>query len=347
VNALPDTVNACLITAALQRCGALRNEVVPHVAVESTRDTILSRIARLSLEYDGDGGHAPKTLILKTGRPERRGGGWKAGHQEVAFYRDVAKAMTLPLVPRCFAAHWDEATEDWHLLLEDLGDSHFIATAWPLPPTLAQCEQIVEALGRFHACWWNDARLGASIGTLRDDAAIARLLKDLTRHFASFADALPRERRLVYERLFAAGPQLLKRSYAQCNLTILHGDAHVWNCFLPRDGGADVRLFDWDGWRVGLAATDLAYMMAVHWYPDRRHRMEQHLLDRHHATLLAEGVTGYDRKALDDDYRWAVLWQITLPVFQAGHGIPPVIWWNNLERIWLAFEELGCRELLP
>jgi len=24
-----------------------------------------------------------------------------------------------------------------------------------------------------------------------------------------------------------------------------------------------------------------------------------------------------------------------------------VIWWNNLERIWLAFEDLGCRELLP
>jgi hypothetical protein len=36
-----------------------------------------------------------------------------------------------------------------------------------------------------------------------------------------------------------------------------------------------------------------------------------------------------------------------LPVFQAAYDIPPVIWWNNLERIWLAFEDLGCRELLP
>jgi thiamine kinase-like enzyme len=347
VTALPDTVNACLITASLQRCGALRNEVVRDVAVESSRDTILSRIVRLRLEYDGDVGHAPQTLILKTGRPERRGGGWKAGRQEVAFYREVAAAMTRRSVPQCFAAHWDEATEDWHLLLEDLGQSHFIATAWPLPPTLRQCEQIVEALGRFHAFWWNDVRLGTSIGTLRDDAAVARLLQDLTRHFEAFGATLPRERRLVYERLLAAGPRLLKRSPAPRNLTILHGDAHVWNYFLPHDGGSDVRLFDWDGWRVGLAATDLAYMMAMHWYPDRRHRMEQHLLDRYHATLLAEGVTGYDRKALDDDYRWAVLWQITLPVFQAANGIPPVIWWNNMERIWLAFEELGCRELLP
>ena len=88
-------------------------------------------------------------------------------------------------------------------------------------------------------------------------------------------------------------------------------------------------------------------MMAMHWYPDRRHRLERQLLDRYHAALLAAGVREYDRKALDDDYRWAVLWQITLPVFQAANGIPPVIWWNNLERIWLAFEDLGCRELLP
>jgi hypothetical protein len=26
--------------------------------------------------------------------------------------------------------------------------------------------------------------------------------------------------------------------------------------------------------------------------------------------------------------------------------IPPVIWWNNLERILLAVDDLGCRELL-
>ena len=61
----------------------------------------------------------------------------------------------------------------------------------------------------------------------------------------------------------------------------------MWNCFLPRDGGDDVRLFDWDGWRIGVAASDLAYMMAMHWYPDRRRRLERPLLDRYHATLLA------------------------------------------------------------
>jgi hypothetical protein len=77
----------------------------------------------------------------------------------------------------------------------------------------------------------------------------------------------------------------------------------VWNIFLPRDGGDDLRLFDWDGWRIGIAASDLAYMMALHWYPDRRQRLERTLLDRYQAMLLAQGVRGYDREALHDDYR--------------------------------------------
>jgi hypothetical protein len=29
-----------------------------------------------------------------------------------------------------------------------------------------------------------------------------------------------------------------------------------------------------------------------------------------------------------------------------GVNIPAVIWWNNLERILLAVDDLGCRDLL-
>jgi len=94
------------------------------------------------------------------------------------------------------------------------------------------------------------------------------------------------------------------------------------------------------------ASDDLAYMMAMHWYPDLRRRIERPLLDRYHAALVEHGVRGYDRRALDDDDRLSVLWQITTPVWQATNDIPPVVWWNNLERILLAVDDLGCRDLL-
>jgi hypothetical protein len=40
------------------------------------------------------------------------------------------------------------------------------------------------------------------------------------------------------------------------------------------------------------------------------------------------------------------MWQIMTPVWQAAYDIPPVIWWNHMERIFLAIDDLGCRELL-
>jgi hypothetical protein len=87
-------------------------------------------------------------------------------------------------------------------------------------------------------------------------------------------------------------------------------------------------------------------MMAVHWYPDRRRLMERPLLDGYHAELVSHGVRGFDRRALEDDYRLSALWQVATPVFQAAASIPTVIWWNNFERIFMAVDDLGCRELL-
>jgi hypothetical protein len=69
-------------------------------------------------------------------------------------------------------------------------------------------------------------------------------------------------------------------------------------------------------------------------------------LDRYHDALVAGGVTGYDRADLRDDYRLTVLFQLPTVFWQAANGIPPVIWWNNFERVAMAVDDLGCRELL-
>src|SRR5262249_10158140 len=339
------------LTDALRRSGALGDGRVCNVVVESSRSTLLSNIIRLRLTYDGTASHAPTSVILKTGHPERIGGLWNVGRQEVAFYPQVAAVMSARLVPCCFEAVYDTDTKEWHLLLEDLTDSHMIATTWPLPPTMEQCETIVHARARLHAEWWDDPRLGASVGAWLDANAMDRELKRFAELFARFTDrvgdGLPRERRNLYERLLDAAPRLLARYHSHQNVTIVQGDAHVWNCFLPRDGRSDeVRFFDWDSWRLDAGSDDLAYMMAMHWYPDRRHPMEKPLLDCYHAVLVAHGVHGYDRRALEDDYRLSLLWQIMTPIYQEENSIPPVIWWNNLERILLAIEDLGCHDLL-
>jgi hypothetical protein len=143
--ALPTAANPELLTDVLRRSGVLNRGRVCNVAVESSRNTILSRIVRLRLTYDGAADDAPSSLIFKTGIPDRAGSEWNPGRQEVAFYAQVGLVMSSRLVPRCFDAYWDDGQNSWHLLLEDLTDSHIIATMWPLPPTIEQCQVIVRA----------------------------------------------------------------------------------------------------------------------------------------------------------------------------------------------------------
>jgi hypothetical protein len=346
---LPAAASADRLSDVLRCCGVLKNASVSDVAVESSRATIVSRITRLRLTYAGEAVGAPPTLILKTPLPERIGNpNWDSGRQEVAFYNDVAATMQVELVPRCFEAMWEADTRVWHLLLEDLTDTHLVATAWPLPPIAEQCEKIVRARARFHAQWWNDSRLGTTVGTWSpaDDSQLEAFDGAVTRFFDRVGDLLSSHRRDLYRRLIDRGPALNKRYHSHCDMTVVQGDAHYWNCFLPKGDVEDVRFFDWDAWRVDVGTDDLAYMIAVHWYPDRRAMLERSLLDAYHATITAHGVTGYDRRALDSDYRLSVLWQIATPVWQSNANIPPVIWWNNLERIMLAVDDLACRDLL-
>src|SRR5262245_30167337 len=83
--ALPRAAYAEHVTEALRRSGVLGKVRVREVMVENSRSTLLSRIIRLRLSYEG-ATDAPRTLILKTGLPGRASDVMHSGHREVEFY---------------------------------------------------------------------------------------------------------------------------------------------------------------------------------------------------------------------------------------------------------------------
>ena len=101
---LPRAAHPEYLTDALRRAGALGARRVCDVVVESSKPTILSRIIRLRLSYDGPAADAPASLILKTGLPERADARRNPGQYEVAFYTQVAAAIPEAPVPCCFDA---------------------------------------------------------------------------------------------------------------------------------------------------------------------------------------------------------------------------------------------------
>src|SRR5262245_7221462 len=251
----PRTTDPEYLTEALRRAGARNPARVVNVTVMSSLKKLRSHTLRLRLDYNGPAGDAPSSVILKMGHLDGAGRSSYANPREIAFYRDVAPAVPTGVAPHCFDVVEATDTSAWHRLLEDLADSHCIATAWPLPPTFSQCESIVRAQARFHAAWWDNPLLGLSARGWRDTDAVDRDLQSfaerLTGFTSQFSEAVPPERRDLYGRLLDQAPRLLARYHSHRNLTVIHGDAHPWNFFIPRhDAAEDVRLIDWENWSI-------------------------------------------------------------------------------------------------
>jgi thiamine kinase-like enzyme len=132
-------------------------------------------------------------------------------------------------------------------------------------------------------------------------------------------------------------------------LSVVHNDAHTGNFLLPREPDAQGSyLVDWQQWGVYNGARDVAYLVALFWYPERRARLEQTLVREYHSQLQGYGVTGYDWDACWSDYRLHAIENLLVPlwawIYQGRH------WgyhrWHQLEKAMLAFEDLGCVEFL-
>ena len=106
------------------------------------------------------------------------------------------------------------------------------------------------------------------------------------------------------------------------------------------------RLVDWATWDVEVGARDLAYLVALHCFPEQRAEIEKPLLQRYYDRLLAGGVRDYSWEQLWADYRLFVIWNLFVPIEQFYWNVPASIWWYHAERSVLAFDDLQCADLL-
>jgi hypothetical protein len=162
---------------------------VTAVHAGERRTTVVSTIVPLRVEYSPDAPtEAPTRLILKATRPGLDPSLRSIGEREVAFYRQAAPLMPGGPLARCYDAEYSSGR--FHLLLEDLSETHTVLTEWPLPPPVEVCERIVDTWAAFHAFWWCHPRLGREIGTFLDETALAALGADYRGRYERFAETL-------------------------------------------------------------------------------------------------------------------------------------------------------------
>ena len=341
-----DQVTRTWLTRVLRQSGVLKNGRVAEVSYESNT-TSFSIIAHLRVSYTRNS-TAPDRLFLKFSKPvhpvSTSEGGW-----EVVFYKSVAPHS--PNVLRCYDARFSAEQHRLHLLLEDVSVTHYCEPPSQLPPTPRNCELIVRALADIHAAWWERPPWDVIGWSLPDQVEVDRRINDVENRIARFTDflgdRLSEKRRGIYREVLAALPDLYARLKLPTAYTVVHDDIHIGNVLYPRDAATDtVRIIDWQTWLIDLAPKDLAHMMALFWFPEQRSALEMPLLRQYHDRLYENGVGHYSWEQLRHDYRLCVIRKLFHPAWQWDTGHEPNIWWNHLERVMTAYEDLECRELL-
>jgi hypothetical protein len=312
-------------------------------------ETPVTQVGLIHIGYKTSDSELPASVFLKVAKREQHQEVRQMVGREALFYSEVACLMETTCIPRCYYAARDEQSGSFNIVLEDLSQTHF-QTEYPLPPTMKFCEMAVDCLAEVHASWWNRKGPEAALGKYPQKEGIAEWAADIRKAWSAFssflADRLSRSRRLVIDKVIDNIDRALGRCLGSNNLTLIHRDTHLWNFYFPKKDKGVVKLFDWQFYAYGLGADDLIPMIAVNWYPERRQRFEDALLKRYHKALIDSGISGYSWEQLMTDYRWSVVNAITIPIWQWHHGIDAFIWFNNLEKILLAFEDLDCMRLL-
>ncbi|MCB0036122.1 MAG: aminoglycoside phosphotransferase family protein [Anaerolineales bacterium] len=351
-----DQITPAWLTQILRQRGHLNQGYVISVAAQGNHSTAtegpgFQRRNRIEIQYSSDvTPSAPHRLYLKAQDGALH---QDAGEREVAFYLSAAAQMPYSPAPVCFDAAYDSDSGAYHLLLEDISETH--RTVHPEEPaTRSDMNKMLDALARLHAHWWGHPQLGQSIGTIPAPeeirASFIRLGNVFPEYVDYLGDRLSVERRRVYEKVLDKYSDVLISRLAQHKtLTLVHDDAHAGNFLLPRQAtGQRVYLIDWQQWGVHVGLHDVAYLIALFWYPERRTQMEQSAVQGYHDRLGEYGVVGFDWQTCWDDYRLQVIENLLVPfwawIFQGEH------WgfhrWHQLEKAMMAFQDLKCVEFL-
>jgi thiamine kinase-like enzyme len=340
------------LTHALTRSGALTHGAVEAFDVDTGRGN-WSTSARLTVRYaDGSQGAMPRRLFLKMVNTDLEDEFF--GASEVTYYtRDYVGVEGAPLI-RCYDAAYSEEQRRYHLLLDDVSDTHVEAAA--KAPTLDYGLALAEGLAALHAHWWGAQRLAETGAPLHSAAHIRRFVDIAEPGVGHILDQFSHKLQLHWPEMmrafYAKHPQrMVERAQDPNGFTLIHGDAGHNNILVPREGTRPIYIidrqpFDWS-LTTWLGVYDLAYAIVLDWEVETRRQLEMPVLRHYHSTLLQRGVENYSWEQLFDDYRLCVAMGLYIATeYCRGEGGARLahIWLPMLQRALTACDELKYAE---
>ena len=312
----PDAVTAEWLTEVLRHGGAIDGgTVVESFTAESIGTGQVGANVRFTLTYGA--GTGPDTVVGKFSSrdPVSQAGGVATltYETEVAFYRELADTVAISR-PHCYFADIEHGTANVVLLMEDLaparqGDQ--IAGCTVEDATVA-----IDEAAKLHGPRWGDPSL-AEMTWLNRSGQSGGLASMLPVMWGGFVE---RYRATLDEVTIETGerlPQLLAglATYEPPARTVIHYDYRLDNMLFGKSAERPLVVVDWQTVQLGLGPNDVAYFLGNAFEPEVRRGCEESLVQRYHAALVDQGVTGYSAEQCWDDYRRSSYASLIMAIF--------------------------------
>ena len=255
---------------------------------------------RLRASYDAGGEELPETYFVKlpplddARRQQIIDTGM--GRREAYFYRTLADRVSMR-VPRPYVSHYDEATGEFVILIEDLTGGTFpdLMDGIQYPQAQHAMRDFAALHVRYEdpatrereAGWVTYMPGGSDFGSSMLQYGLDHHRERLTDPFAELAE------------LYIARQADLEALWRGGETTVVQGDTHIGNMFLD---GERPGFLDWGLIQLGPAMRDVAYFLCMTLSPETRRQHEraliaQYLEHRHalgaRAATLEEAWLGY------------------------------------------------------
>lgn len=227
-----------------------------------------------------------KTMLLSPHAPP------EMYENEVRFYRDIRPSLAME-TPQIYAADFDKASGQFGLIMEDLSLRHVLFPNAMTDISIEQIKGLLRTLATLHGAFWQSPRLQTDLAWIATPLAGGmsdifqqygyELVKDqVSKH--PFKQDLIAPLGLSLETM-AEKLKAFQLEAIQQPQTLLHGDTHIANTYLPPDG--DGGLFDWQLLCRGNWAHDVSYVITTGLSTALRRAHERELL-AYYLSLLQE-----------------------------------------------------------
>jgi hypothetical protein len=274
--------------------------------------------------------------------------------KEANFYKFIQSETNVKLpIAQCYDAYISDDKFKYLLLLEDLSNEFHASDKINLSDENIWLSA-ASSLAKFHAAFWNSDKIGSQELPIDNIEKINFYIKNTYESYDKFikyvGNRFDAETLAIFEHAMKISVGLETERYNRLtnkdNITLTHGDSHIYNFMFPRNQEETSVIIDFQFWGMGIGVKDIAHLTRESFPKVNGEKLHLSIIKKYYETLLEQGVCNYSWDNCWNDYRKQVASMLLIPIWQYTHfNLEYDNWIKDVPSLISNYKLLNCDQL--